>query len=460
MDKIDKGKLIKAENIINYMISSAITEIENFAFMKNEKMQELYMPDTVKRVGISTFEGCTSLVKARISENIDIITMSMFKDCKKLLDINIHSFLKVIGNFAFSGCEELKIINIPSSVQKIGDFAFSGCKKLKEIHIQGTYTDISEDAFYDCDNVRNISVGDKKFDIYPDEKMRGLEIYNKNIFVKTTDENDREYIYTLSEDKSYFKKITERQRLMMKLGLSEIEYQAILADIKRACFDSRSASSNSLLIHTKDSVKEELMNKLLKEMYIENPELSSEETQKRVFVYDETSVKCPSHRYKIDLDKGLDDKDYYEIFERCEETKRTNDATETYERSILKELSSYRNTREDERKYEIYSAIYEEKRDKETEAVFSYNPFKRFKVSRYRKEKEKAYKELMHYEESLNKKARENAMKREKRPKQLEKTTEIVWKAKMMSKALEDFNQKVRPFVNIEIPLKRNIEGR
>ena len=66
----------------------------------------------------------------------------------------------------------------------------------------------------------------------------------------------------------------------------------------------------------------------------------------------------------------------------------------------------------------------------------------------------------MHYEESLNKKARENAMKREKRPKQLEKTTEIVWKAKMMSKALEDFNQKVRPFVNIEIPLKRNIEGR
>ena len=192
MDKIDKGKLIKAENIINYMISSAITEIENFAFMKNEKMQELYMPDTVKRVGISTFEGCTSLVKARISENIDIITMSMFKDCKKLLDINIHSFLKVIGNFAFSGCEELKIIN-----------------------------------------------------------MRGLEIYNKNIFVKTTDENDREYIYTLSEDKSYFKKITERQRLMMKLGLSELEYQAILADIKRACFDSRSASSNSLLIHRK-----------------------------------------------------------------------------------------------------------------------------------------------------------------------------------------------------------------
>lgn len=100
-----------------------IQVIEEAEFYGNQKINYLFIPDTVTEIKALAFENCTNLTR-----------------------ITIPNSVKVIGNMAFERCSNLKQITIPDSVTKIGDSAFEGCTNL-QITIPNRPIEIGNRAF-------------------------------------------------------------------------------------------------------------------------------------------------------------------------------------------------------------------------------------------------------------------------------------------------------------------------
>lgn len=61
--------------------------------------------------------------------------------------ISIPDTVKVIGIRTFENCKGITKITIPSSVEKIDEYAFNGCSSLSNIQFEGNIYDISDKAF-------------------------------------------------------------------------------------------------------------------------------------------------------------------------------------------------------------------------------------------------------------------------------------------------------------------------
>ena len=104
-------------------------------------------------IGVSAFEGCSSLTSVNIPSSVTEIGVNAFKYCRSLTSVNIPSSVTEIGGSAFFPCTSLTSINIPSSVTEIGDKAFSNCKGLKSIYVfSENVPTIGTGAFDGCDS--------------------------------------------------------------------------------------------------------------------------------------------------------------------------------------------------------------------------------------------------------------------------------------------------------------------
>ena len=89
-----------------------VVAIEPYAFSGRDKLETLYIPESVETIGEYAFF-----------------------QCNKLLDATIPSGVKSIGEKAFAGCEYLTYIYIPDTLESIGKGAFSNCTRIAEIHV-------------------------------------------------------------------------------------------------------------------------------------------------------------------------------------------------------------------------------------------------------------------------------------------------------------------------------------
>ena len=88
-----------------------VTGITEFAF-DGTAIQELYIPSSVKYLGIYSFWGCNQLKHVIFEEN---------------------SQLTNIDYDAFNGCSNLESFYVPEGVYNIGTYAFLGCNSLKTV---------------------------------------------------------------------------------------------------------------------------------------------------------------------------------------------------------------------------------------------------------------------------------------------------------------------------------------
>ncbi|MDE6472030.1 MAG: leucine-rich repeat domain-containing protein [Clostridia bacterium] len=116
------------------------------------------IPDYVKSIGSSAFEGCKGLTSIEIPTGVDFIGFYAFANCADLTSIVIPSGVEILCDGVFKNCSSLESIEIPSSVMEIGMSAFSGCRNLKNIELPHGITDIGQGAFNSCVNLTKIII--------------------------------------------------------------------------------------------------------------------------------------------------------------------------------------------------------------------------------------------------------------------------------------------------------------
>ena len=189
-------------------VALSVTDIMPYAFYKNDVLSSLTL-ENKGSVGISAFEGCTSLNRIDIPESTTSVGDYAFKDCdrlkvakiedrttvlplgKKIFDnsplnslyigakisyINDMSseaspfcgnkYLKSvvitdvesdIFDYEFYSCIGLESVTVGDGVERIGKWAFSGCSNLSEFVFGSNVTSIGEEAFSDCVNMTTIT---------------------------------------------------------------------------------------------------------------------------------------------------------------------------------------------------------------------------------------------------------------------------------------------------------------
>ena len=119
------------------------------AFMGNETIKDVTVPDSVYTVGCAAFSSSTVL-RVQLGNNVVLLEDSAFAYCYDLHYINMPDSLKVIESYAFTSCSTLNYVKIGKNVEKIGNYAFYNSTQFSYIYIPKSVKTMGDFAFKDC----------------------------------------------------------------------------------------------------------------------------------------------------------------------------------------------------------------------------------------------------------------------------------------------------------------------
>jgi hypothetical protein len=126
---VPNGILTFSESEKKYEILP-VTAIGADAFRTRAGSQvvDVYIPNTVLRIGRRAFSRCTRLVNIRIPDSVSVIEAEAFRGCLKLTNVTISKNIESIGASAFSDCAALRDIYFRSPLPPpiVGASAFWG----------------------------------------------------------------------------------------------------------------------------------------------------------------------------------------------------------------------------------------------------------------------------------------------------------------------------------------------
>lgn len=122
-----------------------VTEIKENCFYRDETIQEVMIPDTVKKIGKNAFYRCTNLQKVKLPSSLRVIQMGTF-EYSPLTELEIPARVEEIEIFAFRGTG-IKSITIPESVKVIEAGAFEDCYLLEEVMISDKVKEVARGSF-------------------------------------------------------------------------------------------------------------------------------------------------------------------------------------------------------------------------------------------------------------------------------------------------------------------------
>lgn len=129
------------------VISDGITNIPDYMFSKCSSLVEVIIPNSVKTIGASSFDGCFDLKSIHIPCNVTYIGLHAFNNCINLTEIIIPDSVTDIGPAILDGCQKLQSVKLSNNISQITEEMFQNCNNLREVVIPNNVTQICEFAF-------------------------------------------------------------------------------------------------------------------------------------------------------------------------------------------------------------------------------------------------------------------------------------------------------------------------
>lgn len=155
---VKEKAFMQNQTITSVVIPEGVTVIEGRAFYQCEALESVTIPDSVTTIEVMAFKRCYSLVSVTLPDSLTEISNSVFCDCGKITSLTLPEGIKRLGSGAFANCSCLESINIPDSITVIEVGLFEGCSSLKSIIIPDGVTLIMDSAFRDCLSLESITI--------------------------------------------------------------------------------------------------------------------------------------------------------------------------------------------------------------------------------------------------------------------------------------------------------------
>ena len=156
------------QNIESLSFSKAylLERIGFYAFHNCKNLSgTVYFTGRISNLGVSAFQGCSSLEGVVFNSYISNISDQSFYNCSSLNNVKLNSNVKNIGKFAFANCTSLEYVEIPKSVTAINATAFDGDENL----VLGVYKDSYALQYAEDNKIDHIILdGDKTGDVNGD----------------------------------------------------------------------------------------------------------------------------------------------------------------------------------------------------------------------------------------------------------------------------------------------------
>ncbi len=127
----------------------------------NGNESKVTIPEGIKVIGGSAFEGNKKIKKVILSGSVVEIGDYAFNDCTNLKTVKFSDNLKKIYKGAFRNCKNIKTIKINKNLKLLDEFVFAGCTKLNKVTVakENRYFKTSKGVLY--------SKNMKKLYLYP-----------------------------------------------------------------------------------------------------------------------------------------------------------------------------------------------------------------------------------------------------------------------------------------------------
>lgn len=135
-----------------------VTKIAAEAFMNNNYIKNIILPDTVEEIGEYAFTQCKALKSIRLSKSLKTISKGMLKGCSNLENVKNLNSISVIEESAFEYCSSLKIIELSQKIKKIYRFAFMDCSSLEAIKLPSSLEYVESPIFYRCSKLSTVEL--------------------------------------------------------------------------------------------------------------------------------------------------------------------------------------------------------------------------------------------------------------------------------------------------------------
>lgn len=127
-----------------------VKEITDQAFKENHTLTEIYIPGSVRTVGLSAFEGCTALQGAYLDNGVEILEAQAFRGCTALEWIILPDTITRMDEAVFSDCTSLTYFRQPKQITAVVPNLLQNCSALEEVILSGNVHDIKRYAFSGC----------------------------------------------------------------------------------------------------------------------------------------------------------------------------------------------------------------------------------------------------------------------------------------------------------------------
>ncbi len=125
--------------ITKIIVDSAITELGTCAFYGMKALTDFQWTPTATEPKIlaQAFRNCTALTEITLPNGLKSLYPSLFQGCSSLKTVNIPSTVTTVGKGVFESTE-IEFLVLPKAVDTINENAFKNAKSLKAIFVQGS----------------------------------------------------------------------------------------------------------------------------------------------------------------------------------------------------------------------------------------------------------------------------------------------------------------------------------
>ena len=156
--EIAKHLCVNDEEIVDLVVPNTVKRIYGSVF-NGRKIKSLVIPNSVEMIGNNVFRDCVQLESVSLGNSVDTIGASAFANCKALTSIEIPNSVTHLSDYAFQECNSLSSVILGNSIQTIGAGAFANCKALTSIEIPNSVTHLSDYAFSACNSLSSVTLG-------------------------------------------------------------------------------------------------------------------------------------------------------------------------------------------------------------------------------------------------------------------------------------------------------------